>query len=537
MDQKSKNPSSPHIQPDQILPADVVLQQLQRIFDSPEFDGTKAQRAFLQYVVRKTIEGKSGEIKGYTVATEVFGRSKDFDQNTDPIVSIQANKLRRALERYYLTAGKYDALRIEIPKGGYVPTFAEQTGVESESASHSEENPITHVEGSWPAVVVRPFQNLMGDPDLDYLTIGFTTALAMEITRYQDVRVLMYGSEAQGRRVSDSAARFAVDGSIRKDDSGFKVDVQLMDLNTSIQIWGDTHHSDLMARQITTFQEHVARVVTAKIAGESGIISQTLSGESKTKPPVELKTYEAILRFYEYDQTLTPESFSRALQALEHAATIEPDCGQVWTKLGRLYANIFSLDFPGFEKPLQRAIEFAEKGVRMNPDNQLARATLALVHLFADELVAASREAKRALALNPNSLFVLDGIGYVMTLIGEWEQGPELIRKVIRLNPYYRQVVHYGLWLDWIRRKDYERAYIETMSMTIPAVFWYPLVKASTLGLLGRYEEGEKFAEKLLELKPDFQNKGRVLIGHYIKFDKIADRVIDGLNKVGLKTN
>ena len=535
MVQKSKNSSTPHTPQGHIHSTDMVLQQLQRVLDSPEFDGTKAQRAFLQYVVEKTIQGKSDEIKGYSVATDVFGRSKDFDQNIDPIVSIQANKLRRSLERYYLTAGKYDAIRIDIPKGAYVPTFAGQAGVESESASSREEDPSARLEGSWPAVVVRPFQNLTGDPGLDYLTIGFTTALAMEITRYQDVRVLMYGPEAQGRRVSDSAARFAIDGSIRKDDSGFKVDVQLMDLKTSIQIWGDTHHSDLNARQIITFQEHVARVATAKIAGEYGIISQALSGESKTKPPAELKTYEAILRFHEYEQTLTPESFSRALQALQHAAKIEPGCGQVWTKLGRLYANIFSLDLPGFEKPLQKAIGFAEKGVRMNPDNQRARGTLALVHLFADELAAASREAKRALALNPNSLFVLDGIGYILTLAGEWEQGPELIRKVIRLNPYYRQVVHYGLWLDWIRRKDYERAYMETMSMTIPAVFWYPLVKASTLGLLGRYEEGEQFVENLLKLRPDFPTRGRMLIGHYIKFEEIAERVIEGLNKVGLQ--
>ena len=111
MVQKSKNSPGSHLQQDHVLPADKILQQLQQIFDSPEFDGTKAQREFLQYVVGKTIEGKSDEVKGYTVATEVFGRSKDFDQNTDPIVSIQANKLRRALERYYLVAGQNDPIR------------------------------------------------------------------------------------------------------------------------------------------------------------------------------------------------------------------------------------------------------------------------------------------------------------------------------------------------------------------------------------------------------------------------------------------
>jgi adenylate cyclase len=75
--------------------------------------------------VETALAGRSHEIKGYTVATQVFGRGEDFNQATDPIVSIQANKLRRALERYYLVAGQNDPIRIEIPKGTYVPLFRE----------------------------------------------------------------------------------------------------------------------------------------------------------------------------------------------------------------------------------------------------------------------------------------------------------------------------------------------------------------------------------------------------------------------------
>ena len=87
---------------------DEILQQLNRILDSPDFNGTKQQRAFLTYVVSQTMAGNSENVKGYTVATQVFGRNEDFDQAIDPIVSIQANKLRRALERYYLLSGRGD---------------------------------------------------------------------------------------------------------------------------------------------------------------------------------------------------------------------------------------------------------------------------------------------------------------------------------------------------------------------------------------------------------------------------------------------
>jgi hypothetical protein len=85
-----------------------------------------------------------------------------------------------------------------------------------------------------------------------------------------------------------------------------------------------------------------------------------------------------------------------------------------------------------------------------------------------------------------------------MALSGEWGKGTALIRKIISLNPFYRTAVHYALWVDWLRQKNYDRAHLKTMGLKRPAVFWYPLAKASTLGLLGRYEEAEKFVKTCL---------------------------------------
>src|SRR6185369_10680352 len=68
--------------------------------------------------------GRGDRIKAYNVALTAFDRTDDFDPQTDPIVRIEASRLRRALEHYYLTAGKTDPLRVEIPKGSYVATFS-----------------------------------------------------------------------------------------------------------------------------------------------------------------------------------------------------------------------------------------------------------------------------------------------------------------------------------------------------------------------------------------------------------------------------
>lgn len=82
-------------------------------------------REFLHFVVEETLAGNERQLKGFAIATEVFGRGKDFDAAHDPVERTQAGRLRRALVRYYLTAGGGDPIYIDMPKGGYVPVFSE----------------------------------------------------------------------------------------------------------------------------------------------------------------------------------------------------------------------------------------------------------------------------------------------------------------------------------------------------------------------------------------------------------------------------
>jgi TolB-like protein len=516
--------------------AEEILQQLQRILDSPNFSATPQQRAFLDFVVTQTLAGNAHNIKGYTIATQVLKRDENFDQAIDPIVSIQANKLRRALERYYLLSGKEDTIHLEIPKGTYVPVFKTKTAIDANPASHNGKDGDICSELSWPTVLIKPFKNLTNDKDKNCLGMGFATELGMEINRFQTVCVLQYGSEGQGRRSSDTAARFVIEGNIRDAGNAIKVVVNLLDVKTGKQIWSGTQLFDSDLTTITKFQEEVASKVGAIVAGEQGVIFRLLFVESKNRNPELLKTYEAILRYYQYDQTLSPDDFRKAFEALEIARINEPECGQVWTFLARLYANIFSLEISGFDvrDSENKAFEYAENGARLNPDNQCARSMLAFVRVLTNDIASARKEINLAYKLNPKSLYLMDGIGYVKTLLGEWELGRSLIEKAMKLNPYYKPVVHYALWIDCLRRHDFQEAYLETTGLRRPAIFWYPLAKASTLGLLDKIDEGKKYAEDLRQLKPDFKDRGRILIRRYIKFDYIADLVIEGLGKVGV---
>lgn len=509
-----------------------VREQMERILNSTEFKATNAQKAFLRYVVEKTLAGQTDGIKGYTVATEVFGRGAHFDQTTDPIVSIQANKLRRALERYYLVAGQNDPICIDIPKGSYVPMFRKQTFIENGLYPAEGRDQKASIPGTWPKILVQSFENLTGKQELAYMGVGLATEIALEITRYQEIRVVRQGSETRQSRGPD--ARFVLGGSIREDISGLKVIVTLTDESTGVQIWGDSHKTELCPAEMISFGERVASAVVSKITCEDGIIPRILSCESRQVPPENVTTYQALLKFYRFMDDFSMEVYADTVMALHQGCMKEPECGLAWSMLARLYVINYSLELIDMDTSLEKTAEYARKGVALNPTNQRIRLVMAFVLLFQNELPAGRAEINRAWQLNPNSLMFLDYFGYLMTLFGDWQQGPALIRKAIELNPYYLITVHYALWVDWVRQGKYEQAWEETLNFNTPLLFWDPLMKAASLGLLGRIEEGILAGNDLLVCKPDFPARGRLLIKHFIKFDDIVEKVLLGLRNIGI---
>jgi len=105
------------------LPSDIIQSQLDRILAGPQFRDSLRLTRFLSFVVETTLNGKAECIKAYTIATEALGRDSDFDPQNDPIVRVEAGRLRQALARYYAKHGHDDAVLIELPRGSYVPNF------------------------------------------------------------------------------------------------------------------------------------------------------------------------------------------------------------------------------------------------------------------------------------------------------------------------------------------------------------------------------------------------------------------------------
>ncbi len=509
-----------------------ISHQLELMLANPDFAATPQQTALLQYVVNQTLAGNADRIKGYTVATEVFGRRSDFDQNVDPIVSIQASRLRQALKRYYKTAGKNDPVRIHIPKGTYVPVFDKQ--IIGDRTPAAERASATRATTAWPSIVVRPLTNLTADPEDNYLSIGLATELAHALSHYREIRVREKHHRDQKSIPPVTDMDFIIDGNVRRDPVGIKVAIRLCDAKRCVQIWSGKYQGDLEAAKMTSFQEEVAAEVAVRVAGDDAIITRLLANKSKGEPVHQLTTYEAMVRFWESTTLLTPQSMVRAIRALEHAVVHEPENGQTWSMLAAQYANNYGMELIDLPTPLEKAVECAQKGISLDPTNRRARMIMAYVRFMEGRLQEARYEAETAYHLCANSLLVLDSIGWVMALAGGWERGVDWIEKAIKLNPYYRPWIRHAVCINWFRVKDYQKAYREALHFMVPNLFWEPLLKASACGHLGELEAGQACVRTLLELKPDFAQRGRMLIRRYVKFEDIVERIIQGLDAVGV---
>ena len=121
------NPGKLHMQP-RVLTADPVRQELERIVASPGFARNERLCAFLRFVVEERLQGRESGLKEAVIGAEVVGRPPGYDTRSDPVVRMEAAKLRARLDEYYSGRGANDSVRIRIPKGAYVPQWEIKAG-------------------------------------------------------------------------------------------------------------------------------------------------------------------------------------------------------------------------------------------------------------------------------------------------------------------------------------------------------------------------------------------------------------------------
>jgi len=498
--------------------AQAVRSHLEIVLCSPHFDGSTRSREFLRYVVEEVLAGRAAYLKQATIAVEVFGRNPDFDAVIDPIVRVQAGRLRRSLERYYLLSGDTDHIRIELPKGSYAPVFVETTDM------RPPRSPAMETAQDWPTVVIYPFA--MHSPRDEAAAAQLRDELGAELCRYGIVRVARPGESASGAVPQTLAARFELHGVARDLNGSPQFSARLVDRHTGQQSWADEFQGS---------SNDIGRIIAARIGAEHGVISRLLAGEHAARAFISSDGFGAIARgqHFQFSRQLT--ALVPAIESLQELTTRAPEIELAWTSLARLYLMNHTFELSNMFTPVEMAIGCANQSVLLEPASARTRCLMAAALLVKGELAAARRELDLALRLNSDSLAYREVIGWLLALVGEWDQGVALMRSAQERNPYCQPCVTHGLWADAMRRADFEAAYAFALEYREPNFFWRELMISSALGQLNRVEDARANAAELLRARPQFAHRGRRLIAHYIRDDQVRATIVDGLRKAGLE--
>src|SRR5882672_5065119 len=134
-----KNPLPPPVRLDPMrldpMRVDIVQRHLERVVVSSEMRRSKKLCQFLRFTVEEVLRGHGSELKEYAIGVGVFRRGREFDTGADPIVRVQARRLRSKLGQYYKTEGRDEPMRIEYPVGSYSPVFVQRTAAPDPLAS------------------------------------------------------------------------------------------------------------------------------------------------------------------------------------------------------------------------------------------------------------------------------------------------------------------------------------------------------------------------------------------------------------------
>src|SRR5262245_12086354 len=139
-----------------------IREQLVRILNSDPFHQSQRRQRFLEYLVNETLAGRGERLKGYNIALEIFDRPETFDPTVDPVVRIEAARLREKLREYYGTDGQDDLIHIDLPKGTYTPHIEFRQELSPRTAG-GKVSATQQVSSTVPAVAVLPFDDLSAD--------------------------------------------------------------------------------------------------------------------------------------------------------------------------------------------------------------------------------------------------------------------------------------------------------------------------------------------------------------------------------------
>ena len=383
------------------LPKDTgktVRQQLDRMLASPTFQQVDRLKRFLSFIVTETIAGRGDQLKEYVVGVQVFDKEASFDPRTDPIVRVQARRLRARLDRYYREEGQTDETVIDLPKGGYLPVFKRREGGGASRRS------ISAAPVSRNTVAVMPFGDHSPTRSLEYVGKGVRQEIIHHLARVAALRVVAW-DPADLTRDGDAgeiprtvSAAMVITGSIQGSPDRLRVTTQLVDVASGRYCWSESIEGQ--AQDIFALQEQVAETVVKRLRPD---LIEAAAAPGTRRSTENLAANNLYLQGRYHLNQRTEEGLQKAVDFFERAIVEDAQYALAHSGLADAYGLLAHYGVRGPADVWAKAASSAATAVML--DGQSAEAHTSLAHVKSTQdwdWRGAEREFQRAISLDPH---------------------------------------------------------------------------------------------------------------------------------------
>jgi TolB-like protein/Flp pilus assembly protein TadD len=429
-------------------PPTEVLQELDRVVSSAGFASAGRLAPFLRFLVERALAGEP--VKEVVAGVEVFGRPADYDPRLDPIVRVEARRLRARLAEYYAASGAGDPIVIELPRGGYTPVFTPAT----EAVPAAITIPRATGSGRWgrlepaldravsslpyrwrlalalgaslavliaifvlarrqtppsrPVVAVLPFLNLSGDKENEYFSDGLAEELTDRLAKAPGLRVVARSSAFEfkgraedlrtvGRKLNATAV---VEGSVRRSGDRLRVAAQLIDVADGLHLWSETYERTMS--DVFAIQDDIARSIAGALRVELRV--GFAGGEGTAPPTSNIQAYELYLKGRRHFNQDALAGLELAADKFEQAIAADPKFALAHAQLAVDYGLLGYYRLREANEIWPKAKAAAERAIAL--DSRLAAGHSALgfeLGMYEWKWAEAERELRLGVQRDPES--------------------------------------------------------------------------------------------------------------------------------------
>ncbi len=393
-----------------------------------------------------------------------------------------------------------------------------------------------------PSIAVLPFDNLSGVPDQDYLADGITENIITALSYIPELFVIARNSTFtyKGKAVKvqevaeDLGVRYILEGSVQRTGDQVRITAQLIDGASGRHLWADRYDRDL--QDLFALQDEITLKIVFALQVKLSVGVQTRLAR-KTMPNFEAWSY--YVRGYGHLMRHTKADIAKASEFFERAEGLAPEYAPVLTGLGWTYWEDAHHGWnESREESLLRAVELAKKALALDESDPMIHALWGAIYLLQGRYEQAIAKGKRSVALGPNQALPHLLLAMYLHHTGRNKEALPLVRKAMRLDPYYPSLYLELLGGVYFRMEEYEKA-VEAFKMLVvrePRSIMGHQGLATAYIRLGRKEQVRSEVAEVLRLFPEYSlevYRKKALRTHMDP--AVVESDIEALREAGLK--